>query len=87
MRNPPLFSSTADEEARMKIDTSKAGRRCRARKTFRAHELLIEAQSEGTVIHEIDNLGRRMILVRWDGNSSLYVLPDEIELIDDSRAD
>ena len=71
----------------MKIDTSKAGRRCRARKTFRAHELLIEAQSEGTVIHEIDNLDRRMILVRWDGDSSLYVFPDEIEFIGDSHSD
>lgn len=66
----------------MKIDTSKAGRRCRAKKTFRAHDLLIEAQSEGTVIHEIDNLGRTMILVRW-GDSSLYVFPDEIEILEE----
>ena len=66
----------------MKIDTSKAGRRCRAKKTFRAHDLLIEAQSEGTVIHEIDNLGRTMILVRW-GDSSLYVFPDEVEILDE----
>jgi len=69
----------------MKIDTSKAGRRCRAKKTFRAHELLIEGQTEGTVVHEIDNLGRKMILVRWDCDSSLYVFPDEIEMIDESR--
>ena len=55
----------------MKIDTSKAGLRCRAKTTFRAHQLMIDADSVGTVIHEIDNLGRRMILVRWDGDSSL----------------
>ena len=64
----------------MKIDTSKAGLRCRAKKTFRAHQMMIDTDSMGTVIHEIDNLGRRMILVRWDGDSSLYVFPEEIEI-------
>lgn len=42
--------------------------------------MMIDADSVGTVIHEIDNLGRRMILVRWDGDSSLYVFPEEIEI-------
>jgi hypothetical protein len=31
-------------------------------------------------VHEIENLGRRMVLVEWDDNSSLYVFPDEIEI-------
>jgi hypothetical protein len=69
----------------MKIDTSKAGFRCRAKTTFRAHQMTIDADSEGTVIHEIENLGRRMILVRW-GDSSLYVFPDEIEIANEERS-
>jgi len=70
----------------MKIDTSKAGLRCRSKKTFRAHQVMIDADSLGTVIHEIDNLGRRMILVRWDGDSSLYVFPEEIEITNEETS-
>lgn len=66
----------------MTIDTSKKGLRCRAKQIVRAHEARIEADSQGTVIHEIENLGRRMILVQWDGDASLYVFPEEIEIVD-----
>jgi hypothetical protein len=63
------------------IDTSKKGLRCRAKITVRAHEARIEPESQGTIVHEIENLGRRMILVQWDDDSSLYVFPEEIELV------
>jgi hypothetical protein len=62
------------------IDTSRKGLRCRAKTTVRAHEAKIEPESQGTIVHEIENLGRRMILVEWDGDSSLYVFPEEIEI-------
>ena len=62
------------------IDTSKKGLRCRAKRTLRAHEATIESESQGTIVHEIENLGRRLVLVEWDGDSSLYVFPDEIEI-------
>ena len=62
------------------IDTSRAGMRCRLKKTVRAHEATLEADSPGTIVHEIDNLGRRMVLVDWDGNSSIYVFLEEIEV-------
>jgi hypothetical protein len=80
------FPSNATRGGEMKIDTSKAGLRCRAKKTFRAHQMMIDADSVGTVIHEIDNLGRRMILVRWDGDSSLYVFPEEIEITNEETS-
>jgi hypothetical protein len=67
----------------MTIDTTKRGLRCRAKQIVRAHEAMIEADSQGTVVHEIDNLGRRMILVEWDGAGSLYVFPEEIEIVDE----
>jgi hypothetical protein len=62
------------------IDTSKAGMRCRLKKTIRAHEATLEADSPGTIVHEIENLGRRMVLVNWDGNATLYVFLEEIEI-------
>lgn len=62
------------------IDTSRAGMRCRLKKTIRAHEATLEADSQGTIIHEIENVGRRMALVDWDGDSSVYVFLDEIEI-------
>jgi hypothetical protein len=70
------------QEARMTIDTTKRGLRCRAKKIFRTHETMIEADSQGTVVHEVDNLGRRMILVKWDSDASLYVFPEEIEILE-----
>ena len=72
-----------NEEARMTIDTTKRGLRCRAKKTLRAHEATIEADTQGTVVHEVDNLDRRMILVKWDKDASLSVFPDEIEIVGD----
>jgi hypothetical protein len=41
---------------------------------------MIEPDERGTVAYETENLGRRLILVDWDGNSSLYVFPDEIQI-------
>ncbi|HEY7220640.1 MAG TPA: hypothetical protein VH985_19860 [Candidatus Binatia bacterium] len=67
----------------MTIDTIKKGLRCRAKKIFRTHETMIEADSQGTVVHEVENLGRRMILVKWDNDASLYVFPDEIEILEE----
>jgi hypothetical protein len=42
---------------------------------------MIEAANEGTIIHESENLGRRLVLVQWDSGTSLYAFPDEIEII------
>jgi hypothetical protein len=63
------------------IDTSRAGLRCRAKRTIRSHAAMIEAANEGTIIHESENLGRRLVLVQWNSGLSLYVFPDEIEII------
>jgi hypothetical protein len=62
------------------IDTTRKGMRCRARKVIRGHAVMIEPDRRGTVAYETENLGRRLILVDWDGNSSLYVFPDEIQI-------
>jgi len=39
------------------IDTSRRGRRCRAKKMVRTHEAKIEPERRGTIVHELENLG------------------------------
>jgi hypothetical protein len=58
------------------------GRRCRATLYLNAHQGSVKAQTKGTIEFEIDNLGRRLISVRWDDGFQMYVFPDEIELVD-----
>jgi len=36
--------------------------------------------SQGTVVYEMEHLGRRLLLVSWDLGISVPVFPDEIEL-------
>jgi hypothetical protein len=43
---------------------------------------LIKRSTEGTIQHGIDNFGRRLISVEWDGGITDYVFPSEIEIID-----
>jgi hypothetical protein len=63
------------------IDMKRTGMRCGARKMIRSHEVTIQPTNQGTIIYEVENLGRRLILVQWDGGSSTYAFPDEIEII------
>ena len=62
------------------IDMRRSGVRCRATKMVRGHAVMIEPGNQGTIVYEIENLERRLILVEWDGDSSLYVFPNEIEI-------
>ncbi len=62
------------------IDTKRRGIRCRAKKMIRDHGVTIEPDNQGTIVYEIEDLGRRLILVEWDGDSSFYVFPSEIEI-------
>jgi hypothetical protein len=45
----------------------------------------IERLAEGTVQHDIDNLGRHLISVRWDIGITDYVFPSETEIIQEVR--
>lgn len=62
------------------IDTRRAGMRCRATRMIRSHAVVIEAASEGTIVHEFENLGRRLILVQWDSGHLLFAFSDELEI-------
>lgn len=59
-----------------------AGARCRATTVLRSHRGLIKKSTEGTVQHDIDNLGRRLISVEWDIGVTDYVFPSEIEIVE-----
>jgi hypothetical protein len=62
------------------IDTKRTGTRCRAKKLIRDHGITIEPDNQGTIVYEIEDLERQLILVEWDGGPSLYVFPSEIDI-------
>jgi hypothetical protein len=64
------------------MDTNLTGRRCRATKMVRSHRGLINRSTEGTIQHDLENIGRRLLSVQWDGGVTDYVFPSEIEIID-----
>ena len=64
------------------IDTTRTGMRCRAKTGVRYRQTTIEPDDQGAIVYEIDNLGRHLILVEWNDDSSVYVFPDEIEITD-----
>ncbi|MBI4528652.1 MAG: hypothetical protein HY695_33060 [Deltaproteobacteria bacterium] len=63
------------------IDTTLTGMRCRTTKPVKSHRGWIKRATEGTIRLSIDNIGRRLISVQWDGGASDYVFPSEIEII------
>jgi hypothetical protein len=42
---------------------------------------LIKRSTEGTIQHDIENVGRHLISVQWDGGITDYVFPFEIEIV------
>jgi hypothetical protein len=56
------------------------GKRCRAERAIIGHQGIVTANTEGTVHHVIDNLGRRLINVEWDNGVTMYAFPDEVEI-------
>jgi hypothetical protein len=62
------------------IDRKRKGMRCGARNAIRTRDVTIQPANQGTIIYEMENLGRRLILVQWDGGSSTYAFPDEVDI-------
>ena len=62
------------------IDRTHTGTRCYTRHLIRTVKGDLPRGSYGTVLHAMDNLGRCLILVRWDNGITVPVFPDEIEL-------
>ena len=61
------------------IDRTHAGIRCYTRHLVRTVKGNLPRESHGTILYEMENLGRQLILVNWDNGISVPVFPDEIE--------
>ena len=62
------------------IDRTQAGTRCYTVRFVRTLKGDLRRGSCGTVLYEIENLGRRLVLVHWDTGITVPVFPDEIVL-------
>ena len=62
------------------IDRSRAGLRCRTLHLVRTVKGNLPRGSQGAVESETENLGRHLILVKWDTGFSVPVFPNEIEI-------
>jgi hypothetical protein len=73
------MSSPAKKPANLSGDAR--GSRCRTNRLIRTHAGTVPPAAVGTVLFELDNLGRHMLRVRWDDGLCAYVFPDEIEIV------
>jgi hypothetical protein len=62
------------------IDRTQTGTRCYTVRFIRTVKGDLRRGSYGTVLHGMDNLGRRLVLVHWDTGITVPVFPDEIAL-------
>jgi len=60
------------------IDRTHTGVRCYTLRFIRTVKGDLPRGSFGTVLHETENLGRRLILVHWDTGITVPVFPDEV---------
>ena len=54
---------------------------CRARREIRTHAGNVRSSTLGTIVSEIDNLGRHLLQVHWGSGICAYVFPDEVEIV------
>ena len=62
------------------IDRTQAGTRCSTVRFIRTVKGDLPRGSYGTVLHTMENLGRRLVLVHWNTGLTVPVFPDEIVL-------
>ena len=64
------------------IEKKKSGMRCRAKSILHSPIAIIQPGDQGTIAYEVENLGRRLILVQWDNGASMYAFAEEIEIME-----
>jgi hypothetical protein len=62
------------------IDRARAGFRCHTLRFVRTVKGDLPRGIRGTVVYEMNNLGRYLTLVHWDNEIEVPVFPDEIAL-------
>jgi hypothetical protein len=68
------------------IDFTRKGARCSAKQVIRGPAGTVGPPAQGTIAYEFEDLGRQLILVRWDTGVSTHVFPDEIEISDSGES-
>jgi hypothetical protein len=63
------------------MDRSRAGRKCRVNQMIRTVRGDLPRFSEGIIRYEMENLGRKLVLVDWCAGFEVLVFPGEIELV------
>ena len=53
-----------------------------SQKEIRTHSGLIKKLTQGAILYDLGNLGRRLVYVQWDNGVSGYVYPVEIEIVE-----
>ena len=56
------------------------GRHCHLLKPVRDHQGLTRFIERPLVLREVNNLGRRMLLVQFEDGSTTFLFPDEVVL-------
>jgi hypothetical protein len=62
------------------LDRTHAGSRCHTLHLVRTVKGDLPRGSQRTVIHEMENLGRRLVFVHWDKGIIVPAFPNEIEV-------
>ena len=63
------------------LDRTRAGMRCRTIQFVRTVEGDLPKDAYGTILYEMENLGRLLVLVEWDRGFIVPVFPHEIEVM------
>jgi hypothetical protein len=61
--------------------TGETARRCKLLRPVRDHEGRVRFQERPEIVQEIENLGRRMLLVRFDDGANTFLFPHEVVLV------
>ena len=56
------------------------GRQCHLLKPVRDQEGRMRFNERPEIVREVDNLNRRMFLVRFDDGSTTFLFPDEVNI-------
>lgn len=63
------------------VDYTKSGKRCKTLVFLRTARGNLDRDEQGTILHEVESLGKWQVVVEWDRGVTVPVFPEEIELV------
>jgi hypothetical protein len=61
---------------------AQSSRRCQLTQPIRDAGGTVRFRENAEILHEVDNLGRRMILVRFDDGATTFLFPHEVKVLE-----